>query len=175
MDTTPTETSHSAVIDPAPAATAPEISVAASTPATDPAPKKLGFLASLTGAQSRIDELQNALKAEKDAHAITQATLATAQGRVAEFEAMEKQLEAQATALDESQKAKVEAEATAAQVVAEAPQKVAAQVADVLSTLGVSEEKLVRVSDTPAAKGQEFAHLKGRERAAAAFAAQFAK
>jgi len=175
MDTTPTETSPSAVIDTAPAATAPETSVAASAPATDPAPKKLGFLASLTGAQSRIDELQNALKAEKDAHASTQEKLATAQGRVAEFEAMEKQLEEQAKAVEAAEKAKVEAETEAAKVVAEAPQKVAAQVADVVSTLGVSEEKLVRVSDQPAAKGQEFAHLKGRERAAAAFAAQFAK
>lgn len=175
MDNTPETTSPSAALDTAPAATAPEISVAASAPATDPAPKKLGFFASLTGAQSQIDELRNALKEEKDAHAITQAALATAQGRVAEFEEMEAKLEAQAKAVDAAEKAKIKAEKKAAQVVAEAPQKVAAQVADVVSTLGVSEEKLVPVSETPAAKGQEFSHLKGRERAAAAFAAQFAK
>jgi transcriptional regulator with XRE-family HTH domain len=79
-------------------------------------------------------------------------------------EALEARLEQEATA------ARAEA-ATAQAAVASVPQQVAAQVAAVVETLGVTEAALPAVQADPP-KG-DFSHLTGRDRAAAAFNAQF--
>lgn len=155
---------------PAPAivetATAPA-SVVEASPASDAAPvARVGFLARLVGAESTITDLQSRLASESAAHAATSAALVSAQARIAEFEALEAQLEAQATAAT--------AEATAAQAAAASvPQQVAAQVLSVVESLGVQESTLVAVQPEPP-KGQDFAHLKGLDRAAAAINAKFA-
>jgi hypothetical protein len=54
------------------------------------------------------------------------------------------------------------------------PQQVASQVAAVVESLGVPEARLPAQQANPPAKGEEFSHLKGLERAAAAINAQFA-
>jgi peptidoglycan hydrolase CwlO-like protein len=169
MDTAPSSTTPSAAPDNA-TATAPETPVAAS-PAIE-APKKKGFLGNLLGANTRAEELETQLVAEQAAHAQTQAALEEANGRIAEFEALEAQLEQQAAA---AEKATTDAQAAQANAEAEIPKQVSAKVIDIVSGLGIEEEKLAPVLDTPAAKGEEFSHLKGRDRAAAAFTAQFAK
>ena len=131
-------------------------------------PRKTGFLASLLGNGARIAELENELNAERAAHATTRTELATAQGRIAEFEALEAQLEQEAAA---AQAAATQAQAAAAEV----PHRVAAQVAAVVETLGVPESALPAQQATPPAKGEEFAHLKGLDRAAAAINAKFGR
>lgn len=165
------QTDPSTVIDTA-SATAPAPTVAANAPATDAPPAKKGFLASLLGSQGRLADLESQLVAEQTAHATTREQLTAAQGRVAEFEAMETRLEQEAAA---AVSAAQEATTAAAQAAAEVPQTVAAQVRDVVAGLGVAEEKLAPVQETLPEKSEEFSHLKGRDRAAAAFNAQFAK
>lgn len=148
-------------------ATAPAPAVEASAPAA--APQKVGFFAKVLGLETELNDLRSRLSAEESAHALTRATLATAQARVNEFEAIEKQLDADLA------NARAEAEAAKSAAAPESIQKqVAATVVDVVSGLGIAEEKLAPVQSDPPAKGEEFASLKGRERAAAAFNAQFA-
>jgi hypothetical protein len=174
MDSDPA--TASTVIDPA--ATAPAPAVAASG---DPAPqKKPGFLASLLGDAREVERLNAALATSEAAHAATRAQLATALDRVAAFEEMEARLEAQATAREQAA-ATATAEAAAATAAAAAareaiPVAVAAGVRDTVAALGVAEESLPAAQTAPdkPGTGGEFAHLKGRERAAAAFNAQFA-
>lgn len=162
-----------------PAATAPAPAVAAS--GEQPAPqKKPGFLASLLGDAREVERLSAALATEEAAHADTRAQLATALDRVAAFEEMEARLEAQATAREQAA-ATATAEAAAATAAAATareaiPAAVAAGVRDTVAALGVAEESLPAAQTAPDKPGHggEFAHLKGRERAAAAFNAQFA-
>ena len=148
------------------AANAPE-SAAPAAPVAASAPEKKGFLASLLGSNEALTKAESALAAEKQAHAATLAKLQSAEGRIAEFDALEKQLESEMKAA-----AATTAEATAK---AEAvPQQAAAKVIDIVQGLGVTETNLPTAETEMPAKGQEFAQLKGRERAAAAFNAQFA-
>ena len=149
-------------------ATAPAPAVEASAPAAA-APQKVGFFAKVLGLESELNDLRSRLSAEESAHALTRASLATAQARVAEFEAIEKQLDADLAT------ARADAEAAKSAAAPETIQKqVAAEVVDVVSSLGIAEEKLAPVQSDPPAKGEEFSSLKGRDRAAAAFNAQFA-
>lgn len=149
-------------------ATAPAPAVEASAPAAA-APQKVGFFAKVLGLETELNDLRSRLSAEESAHAVTRAALVTAQARVAEFETIESQLDADlATARAEAEQAKSAAAPAAIE------KQVSEKVVDVVSSLGVSEEALAPVSSEPAAKGQEFANLSGRERAAAAFNAQFA-
>lgn len=161
IEATPSAPEASAVTAPE----TPQATVAAT--AQEPVAKK-GFLSSLFGANERAAELANQLAAEQSAHAATRQELTAAQSRIAEFEAMEQRLEQEA----QQAAAATEQAATAA---AQVPAQVASQVADVVATLGVPEEALAPVQTEPAAKGQEFASLTGRARAAAAFNAQFQK
>lgn len=144
-------------------ATAPAAAVEASPAAETP---RVGFLARLVGAESTIMDLQSRLETQSAAHAATSAALATAQARIAEFEALEAQLEAQAATA-------TAAAAAATAVAASVPAQVAAAVADVVATLGVDESTLAPIQSEPPAKGQEFSHLKGLERAAAAINARY--
>jgi hypothetical protein len=160
-----------ATVDPATAPETTPVSVAASAPAE----RKTGFLARILGSESRIADLESAVAAEQAAHAQTREALATATARLAEFEALEAQLEAQATAAREQAAASEAAAATAAATAQAVPLQVAAAVRDVVASLGVQEDTLAPVSSEPAAHGEEFAHLTGRARAAAAFNAQFQK
>jgi hypothetical protein len=105
-------------------ATAPAPAVEASTEST----RKPGFLARLLGNESRLSEVESTLATEQAAHAATRTERDALQARVAEFEALEAQLEAEANA----------AAAAAAQV----PQQVAAGVADVVAALGIPEATL---------------------------------
>lgn len=149
-------------------ATAPAPAVEASAPAAA-APQKVGFFAKVLGLETEINDLRSRLSAEESAHTVTRAALATAQARVAEFETIESQLDADlATARADAEKAKA---AAAPEAIEKA---VSEKVVDVVSALGVTEDQLAPVQSEPAAKGQEFAHLTGRERAAAAFKAEFA-
>lgn len=144
-------------------ATAPAPAVVAS-PA---APQKVGFLARMVGAEDTIRDLESRLSAEQATTSTLRTELAQAKSRVAEFEALESRLEVDLAA---AQAAAATAQAAAASV----PQQVAAGVADVVATLGVPEDTLAAVSAEPPKKSEEFAHLKGRDRAAAAFSSQFA-
>ena len=154
-----------ALSDPVPADTeSAPATPAVVAPAPEAAARKVGFLARIMGAQDSMQDLENRLQAESAAHAATQQQLATAHARIAEFEALEARLEQEATA------ARAEA-ATAQAAVASVPQQVAAQVAAVVETLGVTEAALPAVQADPP-KG-DFSHLTGRDRAAAAFNAQF--
>lgn len=165
IEATPSAPEASAVTAPE----TPQATVAAN--AQEPVAKK-GFLSSLFGANERAAGLANQLAAEQSAHAATRQELTAAQSRIAEFEAMEQRLEQEAQqAAAAANQAAEQAAAAAAQV----PAQVASQVADVVATLGVPEEALAPVQTEPAAKGQEFASLTGRARAAAAFNAQFQK
>jgi len=165
----PIDAPQAAATATAPEATAP---VVASEPAATEGNRKTGFLASLFGKDDAIRNLESQLASEQQAHAATLASLADAQGRIIEFEAMEARLEKEVAAAAQTAQQATAAATTAAENV---PQQVAAQVRDVVAGLGVEEEKLVAVQTEPAAKGDEFSHLKGRDRTAAAFAAQFAK
>lgn len=144
-------------------ATAPAAAVEASTESN----RKPGFLARLLGNENRLAEVEQTLAAEQAAHAETRTALESAQARVAEFEALEARLEAMET---EAAAARTAAETAAATV----PQQVASQVAAVVESLGVPETALPAQQATPPAKGEDFAHLKGLERVAAAINAKFA-
>lgn len=177
---------------PAPAATAPEAPAAEAASATPekPAAKRLGFFARHAAKDETIARLEGEVT-EKDATiAALQADLESAQNRIAEFEALEAEFEAaEKEAQAAAQKAQAEAAAAAAQAEAaqteaaeakakaesELPGKVAAGVTDAVASLGVPEGDLPEAKEDPPGPGQagEFAHLKGRDRAVAAFNAQF--
>jgi len=163
----------------APQAIAPAPAVEASETVSASAPKKVGFMASLLGSGQQVADLQARLEAEQAAHAQTNAQLAAASARVAEFESLEAQLEAQAnaaqTAAAEAATAQAEAQAQLAAAEAQVPEQVAAQVAATVEALGVDLETLPAAQSEPAAKGNDFAHLKGLARAAAAFNSQLSK
>lgn len=159
---------------PAAAATAPAPAVDASAaPAATPQ-KKPGFLASLLGDAKEVERLSAELAAEQTAHATTRAELAQALDRIAGYEEMEARLEQQVKAREA---AAAEAKAKADEAAAAIPAQVASGVRDTVAALGVEEEALpaaAAIPDKPGTGG-EFAHLKGRDRAAAVFNAQFAR
>lgn len=152
----------------APEANAPAVESAPAAPAAAAAPaaeappaKKTGFLASLVGGGNKIAELQSAIE-ERDSKIID------LQSRVAEYEKNEQLLEAQMQAAE-----KATTEAVAAKE--EVPKTVAAKVVDTVESLGLDPEQLPASESKPPGpdKSGEFSHLKGREKVAAAFAAQF--
>ena len=159
-------------------------------------PKKPGFLARLikgdADKQAAAGSDETELQAERAAHEATKQKLADAEARVAEFEGLESQAEEKLTAKlkaaddakaeadrakADAEKAKAKADAEKAKADADAekakvPDQVAVGVRDHLASLGVDPEKLPGVSNQQGKT--EFDGLKGRERAAAAFGAQFA-
>ena len=153
-----------------PTATAPAPAVEAS----HEAPRKVGFFAKILGLESRIGEIQGHLATEQAAHAATRGELVTAQARIAEFEALEASLDADLASARAEATAATAAAQIATTAAATVPQQVAAGVADAVASLGVPEATLAPVTAELPAKGTENAHLTGRERAAAAFNAQFA-
>lgn len=170
--------------DPAPAAVEATDAATSATPAEAAKPAaKVGFLARLAGAGDSIAQLEAALESEKTAHASTRSELEKVTAELQAYKDLEAQLEADAAKAQEeaaaakaaADKAAAEAAEAAANATAEIPQKVAAGVTDALAALGVPEESLPEAKEDPPGPGQagEFAHLKGRERAAAAFTAQF--
>lgn len=118
------------------------------------------FVARVTGHESEANALRQQIT-ERDSR-ISQLESANRElrSKVDSYASLEKELE---TALQQAEAAK------------DVPRQVASGVQDVVSGLGVEETALPQSADLPA-KGSagEFAHLKGRERAAAAFNAQLA-
>lgn len=178
------------------AETAPEATAAAveatGTPAeqapaaAEDKPKKLGFFARLRQSDDRIAALEGevgqlratveTVTAERDA---ARSELEDYKALEADFEAAEKEAaekaakaEADAAAAAEAQ---AKAEAAAAAAAESLPAKVAEGVTDAVASLGVPEGELPAAKEDPPGPGQagEFAHLSGRERAAAAINAQF--
>jgi len=154
----------------APAATAP-----AAPAAVEASPQRPGFLSRLlSGGHSDdgvIAALRADLAAEQAAHGATRDLLTAAQGQVTGYQEMEARLE---TLLTSEQRAAVGSSTPAATVNA----AVSNGVRDVIAGMGIEPAKLPAAQETiPGAKGDagEFAHLKGRDRAAAAFSAQMEK
>lgn len=150
-------------------------------------PTAAGIIAKLTGQATVIQTLEADLQTEREAHAATRAALDAANERLANFASLETALEESATALADAEaraaaaaRARTEAEARAQTAAAEAeeqlPARVAEGVRDTVASLGVETEDLPTAQEQPDGPGAggEFAHLKGRARAAAAFKAQFA-
>ena len=164
------------VVESAANANAPLVPVVGAAAVASPPQKSLGFLARLTGAAARVVALESE-------NATLVSALASANEQLAGYQAIEADLEAAEAAAASSAATVVTATAaaaasaaSAAAVVEAVPAQVAAQVADVVASLGVAPEVLPGVQTAPPAAGKagEFSHLKGRERAVAAFNAQLA-
>lgn len=146
---------------PAPEETAPAAPASsAATPvaASSRAGVLSSFMARFKGHESEMSALRQQIT-ERDTR-ISQLESANRElsSKVASYASLEKELE---TALQQAEAAK------------DVPRQIATGVQDVVSGLGVEETVLPQSADLPP-KGSagEFAHLKGRERAAAAFNAQ---
>lgn len=153
-------------------------------------PKKLGFFARLRQSDDTIASLQTANAEQAATISDLRSQLEAAEKRIAEFEALEAEFEAAekqaaeakakaeadaAAATAAAAEAKAKAEAAAAEATAQIPAKVAQGVTDAMAALGVEETALPEAKEDPPGPGRagEFAHLKGRDRAVAAFNAQF--
>lgn len=168
--------------DSAPEASAPVEATGTTETSAAEKPKKLGILARLRQGDAlaeRVTQLEAQLEtvtAERDAARADLAALEELEENFAAEQAAAAEAKAKAEAEQKAAaEAKAKLEADAAVAAEEAKQKVAAEVADTVAALGVEESALPQAKDDPPGPGQagEFAHLKGRDRAVAAFNAQF--